>query len=202
MLRLRLLPRTMGLLVTVLAMSACGGPSRWHGTDISGSIPDLAFALNRGPDGKAVTAADFRGKVTMLYFGYTYCPDVCPLTLSNAARMLKRMGPAAHDVRVLFVTVDPGRDTQAVVGRYAAAFGPQFVGLRGSSDEVATLAKRYRFAYSVAPNADPDKYQVSHSSAFYVFDREGRARLLETSLSQADPDIAGAAADLGRLAGS
>lgn len=135
----------------------------------------------------------------MVYFGYTFCPDVCPLTLSNTAQVLKRIGPAARDVRVLFVTVDPGRDTLAVVARYAAAFGPQFVGLRGSSNEIATLAKRYRFAYSVAPSRDPDKYEVSHSSALYVFDRRGRARLLVTSLSQADPDIAGSAADLDQI---
>lgn len=188
------------LLLLPPAMAGCHSSGEaWHGTDVSGSTPDLAFHLTRSSDGQAVTAADYRSKVTLLYFGYTYCPDVCPTTLANAAQALKQVGPASANVRVLFVTVDPRRDTLPVLAQYVRAFGPEFEGLRGTDDELATLAKRYRIAYSATPNPDPAKYEVTHSSAIYVFDQQGHARLLETSLSQTQPDIAGTAADLKRL---
>lgn len=204
---LNLLPRRSrtvlaGPLLLVLTMMGCyssGGD--WHGTDVSGSTSNLSFHLTRTGDGRAVTSADYRGKVTMLYFGYTYCPDVCPTTLANVAQALKQVGTTSTNVSVLFVTVDPKRDTLPVLAQYVRAFGPEFQGLRGTDDDLATLAKRYRIAYSVTPNADPAKYEVTHSSAIYVFDQQGRARLLETSLSQAQPDIAGTAADLKRLLG-
>ena len=182
-----------------LALTACGGGGAWHATDVSGSTPDLKFQLTRAPNGRTVTQADYRGKVVMLYFGYTFCPDVCPATLANIAQALGKLGPDAAQVRVLFVTVDPERDTLPVLADYAKAFGPRFTGLRGTPDELATLAKRYRIAYSVRPNPDPKLYEVTHSSAIYVFDKQGKARLLVTSLSQTDPDIAGTAADLKRL---
>ena len=185
------------LMMTMAGCRSSGGD--WHGTDVSGSTPDLSFHLTRAGDGRAVTSADYRGKVTMLYFGYTYCPDVCPTTLANVAQALKQVGAASNNVRVLFVTVDPTRDTLPVLAQYVRAFGPEFEGLRGTDDELATLAKRYRIAYSATPNADPAKYEVTHSSAIYVFDQQGRARLLETSLSQAQPDIAGTATDLKSL---
>ncbi len=101
--------------------------------------------------GQKVTAADFRGKVVLLYFGYTQCPDFCPTTLTNLTHVLDRLGARAKDVRVLFVTVDPNRDTLPVLKQYAAAFGPQVVGLRGTPDELANLARRYRVGYSVMP---------------------------------------------------
>ena len=188
------------LLLLPLAMTGChSAGGAWHGTDVSGSTPDLAFNLLRSSDRRSVTAADYRGKVTLLYFGYTYCPDVCPTTLANVAQALKKVGAASSNVRVLFVTVDPRRDTLKVLAQYANAFGPEFEGLRGTDDELATLAKRYRIAYSATPNSDPAKYEVTHSSAIYVFDQQGRARLLVTSLSQAQPDIAGTVVDLERL---
>ena len=149
--------------------------------------------------GKQVTEADFRGKYMLIFFGYTYCPDICPITLSNMGRALQRMGDAAKNVRVLFVTVDPRRDTPAEVEKYVKAFGPQFVGLVGNDDQIARIAKRYRVAYSVKPDNDPAKYEVTHSSALYIFDRDGEARLLENSLSTDQPDIAGVTADLKRL---
>jgi protein SCO1/2 len=155
--------------------------------------------MTRANDGKAVTAADYRGKVTMLYFGYTYCPDACPTTLSNAMKVLRRLGSSAKAVRVLFVTVDPGRDTLSVLKRYAAAFGPEVDGLRGTDDALAGLARRYRVASSVDPHAPDGSYQVDHSSAVYIFDRQGKPRLLATSLDTASPDIDGTAADLRQL---
>ncbi|MBW4329573.1 SCO family protein [Stakelama sp. CBK3Z-3] len=187
------------LLAASALMSCSPGGGNWHGTDIDGQVPALSLHMTQAATGKPVDADNFRGKVTLLYFGYTFCPDICPMTLSNLGRALHQMGDAANDVRVLFVTVDPRRDTAKQVADYVKAFGPQFVGLRGSEDQLARIAKRYRVAYSVKPAADPAKYEVTHSSALFVFDRDGEARLLENSLSTDKPDIDGVAADLKRL---
>lgn len=186
-------------LLAAAALAGCHQPARWNATDVSGATPDLGFTMQRASDGRTVTAKDYRGKVVLLYFGYTYCPDVCPLTLSHLAQALQGVKGAADSVRVLFVTVDPGRDDLATLKTYVANFGPEFVGMRGTPDELATLAKRYRVAYSVHPDADPTKYVVTHSSALYAFDRNGKARLLMTDLSTATPDIAGTTQDLNRL---
>jgi protein SCO1/2 len=171
----------------------------WHDIDMTGVSSALQLSMTRASDGKPVTAADFRGDVVLLYFGYTFCPDVCPLTLSNAANILNRLGSQAAHVRVLFVTVDPQRDTLPVLAQYAAAFAPQVVGLRGTPDELAALARRYRIEYSVTPASAGHPYAVTHSSAIYVFDQTGAARLLIPSLASQNPDFAGVTADLRRL---
>jgi protein SCO1/2 len=167
--------------------------------DVTGTSPSLDFTMQATPDGRTVTQADFHGLVTLLYFGYTFCPDVCPLTMQNVASALARTGDAAKQIRVLFVTVDPGRDTVPVLKAYTALFGPEFVGLRGNADQLALLAKRFRIAYSVTPSADPRQYEVTHGSAITVFDRQGDARLLVPSMASQTPDIDGLAADLVRL---
>jgi protein SCO1/2 len=170
-----------------------------HDFDVSDSAPPLTFTMTDATNGKQVTAADFRGKVVMLYLGYTQCPDVCPLTLHNVADILHRLGNAAGDVRVLFVTVDPNRDSLPLLKEYTAAFAPQIVGLRGNPDELARLARRYRLAYSVSPATRTHPYEVMHSSGIYVFGRNGYAKLLVTSMASATPDLSGTAADLQRL---
>jgi protein SCO1/2 len=137
--------------------------------------------------GKPVTAATYRDKVVVLYFGYTHCPDVCPLTLVQLHTVLQRLGKGADDVRILFVTVDPTRDTVPVLRQYVTAFDPRIVGLTGSQDEIAKLAKRYRSFYQrETPKTASGEYEVTHSSAIYIFDREGRARLLATPGSTND----------------
>jgi protein SCO1/2 len=168
---------------------------------MTGTLPALSFTMMRASDGKVVRAADYRGKIVLLYFGYTFCPDVCPTTLLNLTLMLKKLGPLADRIRVLFVTVDPGRDTLEVLKQYAGAFAAQTVGLRGTPDELAALAKRSRVAYSVEPATKDHPYTVSHSSAVYVFDRNGDIKLLFSGLSTAKPDIDGYADDLRALAG-
>jgi len=182
-----------------LAVAGCDKPQPWHETDITGALPALAFTMTRADDGQTVTADDYHGKIVLLYFGYTFCPDVCPTTLSNIAQILDRLGPQADDVRVLFVTVDPNRDTLPVLKQYADAFAPQVDGLRGDPGQLAALAKRYRVAYSVQPKTAEHAYEVSHGSAVYVFDRTGQVRLLLSSLATGKPEIAGTAADLKRL---
>ena len=165
------------LVVLALLLAACGGGGPWQLKDIKGVVPDLAFNLT-DDSGRKVDAADYRGQVVLLFFGYTNCPDVCPTTLVKLSAALNRMGEAAQRVRVLFVTVDPKRDTLDVLHRYAGAFGPRITGLRGSEAELHALAKRYRISYSYGePDANGD-YEVTHSSAVFVFDATGAARLL------------------------
>ena len=190
----------LGLLAAALPLAAAGAAdSTWHDVDVTGTSPSLEFALQATPDGKRVTQADYRDIVTMLYFGYTFCPDVCPLTMQNVASALAKTGDAAKQTRFLFVTVDPKRDTIPVLRTYVNLFGPGFVGLRGNADQLERLAKRFRIAYSVTPSGDSTKYEVTHSSAIYVFDRQCNARLLVPSMASQTPDIDGLAADLVRL---
>jgi protein SCO1/2 len=167
-------------------LAACASQPNWQLDDVSGHLPDLKFRMTSDL-GKPVTAATYRGKVVVLYFGYTHCPDVCPLTLVHLHTVLQRLGKGADDVRVLFVTVDPTRDTVPVLHQYVTAFDPRVVGLTGSQDEIAKLAKRYRAFYQrETPKTASGEYEVTHSSAIYIFDREGRARLLATPGSTND----------------
>lgn len=168
------------------ALAACGrAPANWQLTDIRGHLPDLQFALT-ADDGRAVTAADYRGKADLLYFGYTHCPDVCPLTLTHLHVALQRLGKAADGVRVLFVSVDPARDTPQALHKYVAAFDPHVTGLTGTPAQIEALAKRYRVAFNREAPKSGGGYDVSHSSGIYIFDRDGRARLLATSADSVD----------------
>jgi len=181
--------RITALIFAMLTLLGCSkaAPDK-HMTDISGAMPRLDFHMSA--NGKPVTAADFKGKVVALYFGYSHCPDVCPATLANLTDMLGKVN--SPDVRVLFVTVDPDRDTDAILADYAKAFSPQVVGLRGNANQLAALARTYRVAYIV--NKGP-RYEVMHSNAVFFFDRDGRARLVTTDTS----DAAAMAEDVTRL---
>lgn len=156
-------------------------------TDIGGHMPDLQFQLT-DDDGRPASAADFRGKVVLLYFGYTHCPDVCPLTLAHLYAALQKLGKPADDVRILFVSVDPARDTPAVLHAYVNAFDKHhgIVGLTGSASAIEALSKRYRSGFTREPAGNGGNYEVTHSSAIYVFDREGRARVLDANAPQDD----------------
>jgi protein SCO1/2 len=167
-------------LAGALLLSACHRDTLpFKLTNISGHMPDLAFQLT-DDNGKAVSAADYRGKVLLLYFGYTHCPDVCPLTLAQLHVALQKLGKPADDVRILFVSVDPARDTPAVLHAYVNAFDKRAVGLTGSPRAIEALSKRYRSAFTREPSSKDGNYEVTHSSAIYVFDRDGRARVLST----------------------
>ena len=181
--------RITALIFAMLALLGCSKPG-WHMTDISGAMPRLNFHMTA--NSKPVTAEDFKGKVAALYFGYTHCPDVCPATLASLTDMMAKV--ASPDVRVLFITVDPDRDTDAVLTDYAKAFSPQVVGLRGTANELADLARRYRVAYTVTKGPP---YEVMHSNAVFFFDKAGRARLVTTDTT----DTAGMGDDVKRLLG-
>jgi protein SCO1/2 len=169
----------------ILLAAACT-PARGPVTDITGAMPKLEFAMTRANDAKSVNADDYRGRVVVLYFGYTNCPDACPTTLSELAVVLKRLGPKAQDVRVLFVTVDPNRDSLAALKAYVNAFAPEIDGLRGSSDAIARLARRYRVTYQVTHPSPGHAYEVMHSDSVFFFDRDGRARYVATSVADAE----------------
>lgn len=172
-------------LVLLSSLAACSHKQPWALQDISGLLPPLTYNLTN-EDGEAVNASRYHDKVVLLYFGYTHCPDVCPATLGTLALALHDLGAEADKVRVLFVTVDPARDTRSVLKQYVNAFGPQFVGLRGDDDELESLSRRYRVAYTrEKPDVQGD-YTVTHSSAIFIFDDDGDARLLVRSTDKAN----------------
>ena len=186
--------RALAVALTLALASCAGSGPPYALKDITGLVSPLRFHLTNQDD-QAVTAEDYRHELVLLYFGYTECPDECPTTLAMLANALHTLGPDASRVRVLFVSVDPKRDTTAVLKRYVGNFGPDFVGLRGDPAELTTLSKRYRIAYHYE---QPDKYgnyEVDHSSAVFIFDGDGRARLL----AQSDNTAQQVASDLRRL---
>jgi protein SCO1/2 len=191
--------QALALLATATTVPLVARAQTEHDIDVTGTSPSLQFIMQATPIGQTVTQTNYRGFVTMLYFGYTFCPDVCPLTLQNVAAALGKTGAAAKQIRFLFVTVDPHRDTIDVLAKYVSLFGPEFVGLNGDRNELARMAKRYRIAYEVDPSPDPAKYVVTHSSVIYVFDKQGNARFLVPGMASQNPDIKGLATDLVKL---
>lgn len=127
-------------------------------------------------DGRVRTLADFKGKVVTVFFGFTHCPDVCPVTLAEMAQVMRELGPDADKVQVLFVTVDPERDTRQVLKQYVPAFHASFLGLAGDAEATARMAKEFKVFYQKQP-LKSGGYSVDHSAGTYVFDREGRLRL-------------------------
>ncbi|HYQ91109.1 MAG TPA: SCO family protein [Candidatus Competibacteraceae bacterium] len=186
----------LAMLVMLTVLVGCSDEAPpWRTKDITGLMPRLQFALT-DEQGKSVSAEDYNGKVTLLYFGYTFCPDVCPMTLGRLASAIKHLDPAAQArVQVLFVSVDPRRDTPTRLRDYTAAFGPEFVGLSGTQEQLQTLTKHYRVTYGYGEPDASGNYAVSHSSAVYVFDPQGKIRLLLRD----DDSIKAIAQDLARL---
>jgi protein SCO1 len=140
-------------------------------------------------NGKAVTDASLKGKPTLIFFGYTHCPDVCPTTMAELSQALQQLGPEdAKRVQVLFVTVDPERDTPQLLAQYVPAFNPSFVGLRPANEEqLAKLAKDFRVYYAKVPGKTPDSYTMDHTAASYVFDTDGKLRLFARDGQGATP---------------
>jgi protein SCO1/2 len=151
--------------------------SPFNGIDVTGTEMGGSLRLDDAT-GASRTLADWRGKVVVVSFGFTHCPDVCPTTLADLAKAVRQLGNDAANVQVLFVTVDPKRDSREVIGQYVPNFHPSFVGLRG--DEAATLAatKAFHVYAKERPGASPESYTVDHSSQTFVLDREGRLRLI------------------------
>lgn len=194
----RRLPALVAGGLSLLLLAGCE-KQKWTSIDVSGSLPPLAFTMTRVEDGKEATQADYRGQIVLLYFGYTNCPDLCPTTLSDIGDIVGALGPDGEHVRILFVTVDPNRDAAKTLTTYVSNFSNRIDGLRGTPDQLAALARRYRVAYSVTPATNGRPYEVTHSPAIYVFDGSGAARLIIASLASTTPRIPGTTADLKRL---
>jgi protein SCO1 len=181
--------RRRGLLALFfcLLMAACSRPAEpWHLTDVSGHLPDLDFTLT-DDSGKAVDGHSFEGRATLVYFGYTHCPDVCPETMARLMQVLQQLGPDADRTQIVFITVDPARDTPAALHTYVQAFDTQHaIGLSGTDGAIESIAKRYRVAYQMEKRDPTGGYEVTHSSAVYIFDSRGHARLLATDHDSID----------------
>jgi protein SCO1 len=184
----------IGVLLAVLLLGA--GGMMWFGGQKAG-MPTVGgpFALENG-EGKPVTDRDFRGHYMLVYFGYTYCPDVCPTTLTAVADAMDKLGQKANEVQPLFITVDPKRDTPPVVKQYASAFGPRVIGLTGSQDQIAAVAKEYRVYYAEhRTGPGPNDYSMDHSSILYLMGPDGQF-IAPIRADQSGDDMAKAIAHL------
>lgn len=166
------------LAVLVWSIAGCSNPSKvsFKGTDITGAEFARRLALT-DHHGKARTLDDFKGKVVVVFFGYTQCPDVCPTTLAALREVRDKLGADGERLQVLFVTVDPERDTQELLAVYVPAFHPDFLGLRGDADATAQVAKEFKIFYGKSAGKTPTSYTVDHSAGVYIFDPQGRVRL-------------------------
>jgi len=163
----------------LLGLSGCNqqaAAKKFHSTDITGVDFGKDFQLT-DHTGKVRTLADFREKAVVMFFGYTHCPDVCPTTMSDLAQALNLLGKDADKVQVLFVTVDPARDTQALLASYVPAFNPGFLGLYGDEAATAKVAKDFRIFYQKHQGKNKQSYDVDHTAGTYVFDQSGKLRL-------------------------
>jgi protein SCO1/2 len=184
----------IGLLVAVMLLAA-GGYLFLSGSQPAALTVGGPFSLIDG-DGKQVTDQTWRGKYLLVYFGYTFCPDVCPTTLNSVADAVDKLGTKADRLQPLFITVDPKRDTPAVVKQYAAAFGPRIVGLTGTPEQIAAAAKAYRVYYAEhRTGAGADDYSMDHSSVLYLMGPDGRF-IAPVRADQTGPEIAAALAKL------
>jgi len=169
------------VLAAALAAAGCdrlaAPKTPFHAADITGAPIGRSLELV-DHNGVARTLADFRGKVVVVFFGYTRCPDVCPTTLADLRLAREQLGEDGKRVQVLFITVDPERDTRQLLASYVPAFDPSFLGLYGDAAATAKVAKEFKVFYQKAPGKTPDSYTVDHSSGSYVFDPQGRLRLL------------------------
>lgn len=171
------------LCALALTLSGCDkfgqnapGKSPFASVDITGSSVGGGFQLV-DHTGQARTLGDYAGKWVVMFFGFTHCPDVCPTTMAKMADVMKQLGPDATRVQVLFISLDPKRDTQAVLAQYVPAFHPSFVGLTGDEQAVAAAAKAYKIYYREAPGKTPETYTIDHSAGAFVLDRAGKPRL-------------------------
>lgn len=162
-----------GLLVGAACVKS---PASFKATDITGAKFGNDFALT-GHDGKPRSLADFKGKVVVVFFGYVQCPDVCPTTLSTLRTVRERLGPDADRLQVVFITVDPERDTREVLSQYVPAFDASFLGLSGDAAATERVAREFRVIFTKNAGKTPTSYTVDHSAGVFIFDTQGRIRL-------------------------
>lgn len=178
------------------ALAGCGRdtPPPFHSVDVTGATFGQGFSLT-DHTGAPRTLADYRGKVVVLFFGFTQCPDACPSALGRLAEVRRRLGAAGADLQVLFITLDPERDTPQLLSQYAPAFDPSFVGLYGTTARIAETAKGYKVFHAKVKGQTPSSYTIDHSTFLYVHDREGGLRLMARESTTVEQLVD----DLGRL---
>jgi protein SCO1/2 len=177
----KLLPVLVAACALTFSLSACDKlpgkqAASFQNTDVTGLDYAKGFSLT-DHTGKPRTLADYKGKVAIVFFGYTQCPDVCPTTMAEMASVMQKLGPQADQVQVLFITLDPERDTPQLLASYVPAFDKRFVGLYGTPEQTAKTAKDFKVFYSKVPGTAPGSYTIDHMAGSYVFDRDGRLRL-------------------------
>ena len=174
---MRILHGALAVSIAAILLLACENKPVFNALDVTGiqGYGDDFRLIDHS--GKPRSLADFRGKVVVMCFGFTHCPDVCPTTLSDMRRVVQKLGKDAERIQVLFVTVDPKRDTQELLAKYVPAFNPTFLGLYG--DEAATnkVAKDFKIVHQIEKGKTPESYTVAHTAASLVFDPQGRLRL-------------------------
>lgn len=182
------------VLFAAVALFGCGEktvqpkPQVFSNTDLTGLPYAKDFALN-DHHGKPRTLADFKGKAVVVFFGYTQCPDVCPTTMAEMSTVMQALGPQADKVQVLFVTVDPERDTAERLSKYVPAFDARFLGMVGDAAATAAMAKDFKIFYLKQPGKTPGSYTMDHTAGSYVFDPQGRIRLFIRHGQGAEPIV-------------
>jgi protein SCO1/2 len=175
--------------ILLMLIAACSPkPAAFVATDITGADFNKPLTLT-DHFGNKRTMSDFKGKVVVLFFGYTHCPDVCPTTMVEMKNTMKLLGDQADEVQVLFVTVDPQRDTQQVLAQFVPSFDKRFIGLWGSLQETAATLGNFKIYFAKVPGKTETDYTIDHSSGMYIFDKQGNIRLY-TSYGQKPADIA------------
>jgi protein SCO1/2 len=175
----------VGLLAAAL-LAACGpGKPSFKSVDVTGADFGRELTLT-DHSGKTRTLADFKGKVVVVFFGFTQCPDVCPTTLVEMKAVKEKLAKDGERVQVLFVTVDPERDSPELLAKYVPAFDPSFIGLYGDAEATARTAKEFKVFYKKVPGSSPTNYSVDHTAALYIYDPSGRLRLFAKHAQGAD----------------
>ncbi len=167
------------LVLLACFLVACGhsqAPAKLYGADIAGAdfVGDFDLLDHHGAKRQL---SDYQGKVVVLFFGYTHCPDVCPTAMADMAKMMKLLGSDANQVQVLFVTLDPERDSQQVLAKYVPSFDERFVGLYGNAQQTAEVAKTYKVFFEKKDVAGKSGYTIDHSAGAFVFDKAGKVRI-------------------------
>jgi protein SCO1 len=175
--RLRIALVILGVILPFALGSCRQKPYSFHGESVEPPAAAADFSLT-GPDGKILSLSDFRGKLVVLYFGYTSCPDVCPTTMAALAQAMRDLGAKADGVQVIMVTVDPERDTPDRLNSYVAAFDSRFIGLSGTPDQIAGAAKPFGIVYEKHAGSSATNYLVDHTATTTVLDENGRIRLI------------------------
>ena len=186
----------LAALLAVLALSPLAGcgraappPHKFNALDLTGAEYARQFSLSDF-DGHTRTLADFKGKVTAVFFGYTQCPDACPTALAELSAVSKALGPDAVRFQVLFITLDPERDTPGLLKNYVSAFNPAFLALRGDAAQTRAVAKEFKVFYEQVPGRTPDTYTIDHTAGTYLFDPQGRIRLFVRPTVEAPQETA------------